>query len=113
MNVLKVPKTPSFQKVGIAGRIFESKHLTPSAEFFTVDTDTGHATTIRQRECDFFYHVLAGAGQFIVEEQKQPCSQGDLVVIPRGTWFRYEGKMKLLAASVPPWREEQEDTRKD
>jgi mannose-6-phosphate isomerase-like protein (cupin superfamily) len=113
MNVFKEPEKPSFEKVGIVGRIFESTSVAPTAEFFTVETSKGHETTIRQRECDFFYHVLEGSGCFIIDGEKQNCTVGDLIAIPHGKWFRYEGTMKLFAASVPPWRAEQEDTQEN
>jgi len=111
MNVFKKPARVSFEKPGITGRIFESIGIAPSAEFFTVETTTGHETTIRQRECDFFDYVLEGAGCFIIDGHNQSCTVGDLIAVPHGTWFRYEGTMSLFAASVPPWRAEQEDTQ--
>ncbi|MBN8550067.1 MAG: cupin domain-containing protein [Deltaproteobacteria bacterium] len=113
MYVSKEPVEPSFDKVGIVGRVFPRTKLADSAEFFTVGTERGHETTIRQRECDFFYYVLEGTGAFIIDGTTHTCTVGDLVTIPHGSWFRYEGRMRLLAASVPPWRPEQEDTKEN
>ncbi|HCS78427.1 TPA: hypothetical protein DIV55_01655 [Patescibacteria group bacterium] len=56
------------------------------------------------------YFILEGKGHFIINEVKEGCSKGDLVVIPAGTIFTYEGKFRLLLSCTPPWKIEQEET---
>lgn len=108
--VLQEPEAYSFEKFGIKGKIFPTLSLTTEVQFFLVETETGHETTIIEHDCDFCYYVLAGQGQFIIEDTVEECTVGNLVVIPSGTKFTYKGHLKMIATSTPPWEEEQEET---
>jgi mannose-6-phosphate isomerase-like protein (cupin superfamily) len=108
--VFREPKDPSFEKVGIVGRIFPSTSASSKVEFFTVTTETGHETAIIEHGCDFCYYLLEGSGVFLINESEHHCEKGDLVVIPQGTKFTYRGTLRMFVASVPPWSEEQEET---
>lgn len=108
--IFKEPKDPSFEKVGIVGRIFPSASTTSKVEFFTVTTEVGHETAIIEHGCDFCYYVLEGSGIFIINDSEHRCEKGDLVVIPHGTKFTYKGGLRMFAASVPPWSADQEET---
>jgi len=110
MYVFHPPKEWSFEKVGIKGKVFPTKDLTDKTQFFLVETEKGHETTIIEHESDFIYYILEGKGYFIINDIKEECSKGDLVVIPAGTKFTYKGKFKMIASSTPPWKEEQEET---
>lgn len=110
MFVIKEPSNYDFEKVGIKGKIFLTGGLTQKSRFVLVDTEDGHKTTIRQRECDFVYYILEGSGYFEIEGKIEECRAGDLAVIPAGNKFTYKGKMKLLLISTPPWFAEQEET---
>lgn len=109
-NVIGAPVEPSFRKVGITGRIYDTSALTNRTQHFLVDTETGHETTIVEHGCDFVYFVIEGQGTFLVDGQSQSCGPNDLIVIPAGTPFTYEGRLRMLVASTPPWREAQEQT---
>lgn len=110
MYIIKEPKEFSFDKVGIKGKIFPMSDLTQSTSFVLVETESGHATTIIEHKSDFIYYILEGSGYFLINDIKEKCSQGDLVVIPAGTKFTYKGKLKLLLSCTPPWKEDQEET---
>lgn len=110
MHVIKEPKEISFDKVGIRGKIFSTQDLIASAEFVLVETEKGHETTIIEHKSDFIYYILEGNGYFIINDTKEDCSQGDLVVIPAGAKFTYKGKFKILLINTPPWQENQEET---
>lgn len=109
MYVINEPNTYSFDKAGIKGKIFPSDLLTNKIQYFLVETQKGHETTIIEHECDFIYYVLEGSGNFIVDGHSESCAIGDLVVIPAGKIFTYKGKLKMIASSTPPWSEEQEE----
>ncbi len=109
MYVIKEPKDISFNKVGIKGKIFLMSDLTKSTSFVLVETEQGHETTIIEHKSDFIYYILEGSGYFLINDTKEECSQGDLVVIPAGTKFTYKGKFKMLLSCTPPWTEEQEE----
>jgi mannose-6-phosphate isomerase-like protein (cupin superfamily) len=108
--VFKEPKDPSFEKVGVVGRIFPSTSASSKVEFFTVTTEIGHETAIIEHGCDFCYYVLEGSGVFLINDLEHCCEKGDLLVIPQGTKFTYKGTLRMFVASVPPWSEEQEET---
>lgn len=108
--VINRPKQESFNKVGIKGFIFPSDTLTRKTEFLFIETKEGHQTSIIEQDCDFSYYVLSGKGYFIINEEKEECSEGDLVVIPAGTKFTYKGELKMLLNVTPPFFPEQEVT---
>lgn len=110
MYVLKEPKEISFEQVGIKGKLFPMQDITNKTQYFLVDTETGHETTIIEHKSDFIYYILSGDGYFIINDSKEDCSAGDLVVIPAGAKFTYKGKLKMITTSTPPWKEEQEET---
>jgi len=110
MHVIKEPKKPTFDKVGIKGKIFPIKDLTDKIHYFLVTTEKGHTTTIIEHKCDFIYYILKGKGYFEINGKKENCSAGDLVVIPAGSAFTYKGKLKMIVTSTPPWKEDQEET---
>lgn len=62
-----------------------------------------------QKECDFVYYILEGKGTFYINDRPEPCAHDNLVVIPKGTKFSYEGSsLRMLLSSTPPWHADQE-----
>jgi len=59
---------------------------------------------------DFIYYILEGEGYFEINDQKERCIKGDLVVIPAGSKFKYIGKFKMLLITTPAFYPEQEET---
>lgn len=110
MHVIKEPKQFSFEKAGIKGKIFPLETLTKKTEYFLVETEGGHQTKIIEHACDFIYYVLEGSGYFEINGIRENCAASDLVVVPADSTFTYKGKLKMIATSTPPWREEQEST---
>lgn len=109
-HVFHSPEEYSFEKVGIRGKIFDTKPISSEVEFTVVETEEGHKTKIIEKECIFSYFILEGSGSFEIRGNVEQCSKGDLVFIPKNTPFQYSGKMKLLLVSVPWWFPEQEET---
>lgn len=109
MYVIKEPKENSFGKAGVKGKIFPIENLTSKTQYFLVETEKGHITTIIEHDCDFIYYILEGNGYFMINGRKEDCSRGDLVVVPAGAKFTYKGKLKMIATSTPPWYEIQEE----
>ena len=110
MFVIKEPQELSFEKVGIKGKIFSMNGLVSTMQFVLIETATGHKTTIIEHQSDFIYYILSGSGYFLINDIQEACTQGDLVVIPKGTKFTYRGKLTMLLSCTPPWTEEQEET---
>lgn len=109
-HIFHLPKSYSFQKVGIKGKIFDTKSFSDKVEFSIIETEKGHETKIIEKECIFSYYILEGNGTFEIDGLKEQCGKGDLVVIPKGLPFQYAGTMKMLLVSVPWWFSEQEVT---
>lgn len=109
---LKLPKNYSFVKVGIKGKKFPMAEITKKAGVCLIETEKGHETTIIEHKCDFAYYILKGKGYFVIDNQKESCKAGDLVVIPAGSKFRYIGKLTMLLITAPAFYPEQEETIK-
>ena len=109
-HVLKLPSDYSFEKVGIKGKKFSVADVTQKTGVCQIETQGGHETTIIEHECDFIYYILEGEGYFVIDGQNENCTNGDLVVIPAGSKFRYIGKMKMLLITTPAFYLEQEET---
>jgi len=109
-HIFHLPEGYSFQKVGIKGKIFDTKSLSDEVEFSVIETEKGHETKIIEKECIFSYYIWEGEGSFEIDGQEEKCGKGDLVVIPKGIPFQYAGTMKMLLISVPWWFPEQEVT---
>lgn len=109
-HIFHLPEGYSFEKVGIKGKIFDSRGLSDKVEFSLIETKQGHETKIIEKECIFSYYILEGEGSFDIDGQKEKCRQGDLVMIPKGIPFQYFGKLKMLLVSTPWWYPEQEES---
>jgi mannose-6-phosphate isomerase-like protein (cupin superfamily) len=109
-HIITKPQQESFNKVGVKGFIFPTDELTKKTEFVLIETDEGHESTIIENSCDFSYYVLSGKGYFLINEEKEECAEGDLIVIPSGTRFTYKGTLRMLLNVTPPFFPEQEET---
>lgn len=112
MPVFRAPKQCSFAKVGIKGKKFPSEEINRQAGFCLIETKTGHQTKIIEYGCDFNYFILKGKGHFRINGKKEPCSQGDLVIVPKNSVFDYKGNLQMLLVTTPPFYPEQEETLK-
>ncbi|WP_169979986.1 hypothetical protein [Microbispora sp. H10836] len=107
--VFSEPQDWSFEKLGHRGKLFGPNEHLSSSSHLIVEIDGRLPTWLRQRECDFVYYVLNGEGTFLIEDRKERCAQGDLVTVPKGARFSYEGsRLRMLLTSTPPWTSTQE-----
>lgn len=109
-HVLKKPQDYSFEKVGIKGKKFSVADISSKTGVCQIETEKEHETTIIEHKCDFIYYILEGEGYFEIDGEKESCVEGDLVVIPAGSKFRYMGKLKMLLITTPAFYPEQEET---
>lgn len=109
-HVLRLPMDYTFEKVGIKGKKYTVADITKSTGVCHIETETGHSTTIIEHKCDFIYYILDGDGIFLIDDLKENCEQGDLIIIPAGTKFKYIGKLKMLLITTPAFYPEQEET---
>lgn len=64
--------------------------------------------TYTQNEVEFNYYVIAGDGYFILNDDKQSVSTGDLIVIPPKTKYTFGGQLKMLLINTLEWSADQE-----
>lgn len=107
-HVFQEPDEIAFNRAGVIGKIFPAEAVTDKADFLLIETDQGHETTIVEQECLFVYYVLNGQGYFEIEDKREDCRAGDLIVIPAGKKFTYKGKLRMLLMNTPKWSSEQE-----
>lgn len=113
MNVFPEPEAWSFEKSGHRGKVYPTGHLLPSIGFVLIEVDGDSSATVRQKRCDFTYHVLSGAGTFVLDGREVPCRTGDLVAVPAGTSVSFSGSMRMFLVSDPAWSDHQEEYLSD
>ena len=59
------------------------------------------------KECTEMGYVLKGSGFLITETKRESLSVGDVVCIPSGEKYYWEGKMTLLLPATPAWTPDQ------
>jgi mannose-6-phosphate isomerase-like protein (cupin superfamily) len=66
----------------------------------------GHHDRIVNHESDRVYYVIEGDGRFQVGDGApiERVTSGDLVFIPRGTPYEFEGDMRYLVMNGPAFR---------
>ncbi|MFI6732246.1 cupin domain-containing protein [Nonomuraea sp. NPDC050451] len=108
-HVFVEPLEWSFEKLGHRGKLFGSSGQLTSSSHLIIEINGRVPAWLRQRECDFVYYVIEGRGTFHIEDRHEHCRAGDLVTIPKGSKFTYEGHgLRMLLASTPPWQPAQE-----
>lgn len=84
-----------------------------SAGVFTV---TAHHGKVKSLLSDRIYYVLEGEGYFIINEEKIPVKQTDVIIVPRNTvydYFNQNGPMKLFLVHTPAYSFDAEVTFDD
>ena len=111
-----------------AKAVFRSVHSTPEERgvcgfrrrlVTAEDTDAANVTFLRiddskthyHRTMTEFYYVLRGGGEIVLDGERTPIKEGDIVVIPPGVRHTSEGDMDVLIMGVPP--QETEDVHFD
>jgi mannose-6-phosphate isomerase-like protein (cupin superfamily) len=68
--------------------------------------DRGYAIN---HECSEMGYVLKGAGKLVIDTQEVILSEGDVVYIPQGGKFYWEGNMTLILPATPAWHPAQHE----
>ncbi|MEV0231346.1 AraC family ligand binding domain-containing protein [Nonomuraea sp. NPDC050786] len=103
-HVFVEPAEWSFDKLGHRGKLFGSSGRLTSSSHLIIEITGRVPARLLQQECDFVYYVIEGRGTFHIEDRCEHCNPGDLVTIPKGSKFTYEGDgLRMLLTSTPPW----------
>jgi quercetin dioxygenase-like cupin family protein len=57
----------------------------------------------RLRNCDAFFLLLKGRGQFYTDKGEEPAAQGDVIFAPRGCWHGFQNTSEEDAVLVWGW----------
>ena len=66
--------------------------------------DSGYCINHKSDEIGY---IIKGSGTITVEEETRELSQGDMVFIPKGKKFFWDGNMDMIVPCVPAWTPEQ------
>lgn len=113
MFVLHEPREFTFDKNGHKGKYLTNFQTLSSTQFVLIEAENGIESYLVEQASDFVYYILEGNGYFEVNGEKEECTSGDLVVIPKGNKFIYKGHLKMLLSCTPPWTEGQEIETKE
>lgn len=98
----KLENALPFEWDGLEARAYNSKDQfeRASAGLFKV---TKHHGLVKNYLSDRVYLILKGSGTFIIEDEEVSVSEMDVVIIPRGTKYDYEGEMTLFLVHAPAY----------
>ena len=105
--VFSEPGPVDFDRYGHTGK-FLGTHSDKTGHLI-IETKTGITKSLVEHECEFNYFVIEGVGEFIIGGDTHACRMGDLVVIPPGTTFTFNGNLKMLLINTPTYTPEQNE----
>lgn len=85
--------------------VIPSDNTEEHGEFF-VRSIQGHDCYSYNSESTHVYHVVDGAGKFIIDDQEIEVNPGDSITIEPNRVFSYEGEMILTFSMTPNFKEE-------
>jgi mannose-6-phosphate isomerase-like protein (cupin superfamily) len=69
------------------------------------ETKVGHSEEFRHHKSAFFFYIVEGTGEWIIEGVRHPVEATDVVVVPPGQKFYYTGDLKQICITAPAWEE--------
>lgn len=100
----KLKDAEKFGWPGLKGFAYNSKEdfENASAAYFEVDGSHGK---VKNEKSDRIYLVLEGSGKFIINEEEIEVEKTDVIIVPKNTFYDYNGKMKLFLVHSPAYDE--------
>lgn len=108
--VFSEDETDKVSKFGIDLKLYGD--VNPDLNFSRVDVAEGHFEEFKNTSW-FIYYILEGNGMYVLNDEKLPVKQGDIVAVPPNTRIHYFGTMKMALIVTPPWKEENETHIRD
>lgn len=69
--------------------------------------DEGYAMN---HKCTEIGYILKGSGKLVTETQSATLSSGDVILIPNGEKYYWEGDLTIVVSATPSWYPEQHAT---
>jgi mannose-6-phosphate isomerase-like protein (cupin superfamily) len=107
--VFPEPDRTDFDKHGAYGTFFGTNSPRTQHLILKTKSDQGYDRFLRENESEFDYYVVEGMGEVVIDNHTHPIKPGDMIVIPPGHKFTFNGKLKLLLINTPLWSNEQEE----
>lgn len=109
-GVIKSSRAEALRFGVIKVRELLARRKSPQMSVALIELD-GTNEAVKNKDCDAAYYVLEGNGTFTVGEGEKldvyNVGKGDLVVIPKGTFYQDSGKMTMLSFCTPAFAPEQ------
>jgi mannose-6-phosphate isomerase-like protein (cupin superfamily) len=91
-----------FEREGFSGDVLVPKEAGVGFTALQVNVDGAHPLKQILKGNTRSYYVVDGDGAFMLDGEPQTVSKGDLVVIPAGSQYEYQGVMTLFEVNVSP-----------
>ena len=95
-------ETEHFDREGFSGDIFVPKDSKVGFTALQITVDGKHPRKQIGKGNTRSYFVVDGGGTFILNDETRTVVPGDLIVIPSGNEYEYEGVMTLFEFNVSP-----------
>ena len=69
--------------------------------------DEGYAVN---HKCSEMGYILKGSGKLVTETEEVNLSAGDVVYVPHGEKYYWEGNMTMVLPATPAWYPQQHET---
>lgn len=73
-----------------------------------VESERGHYQEFQLQTITFVYSIVEGKGVFFINDEPFIANKGDMILLPAGHRAWYAGKMKMVLASSPAYKPEDE-----
>ena len=91
-----------FEREGFSGDVLVPKEAEMGFTALQVNVDGAHPLKQILKGNTRSYFVVDGEGTFMLDGEPQAVNKGDLVVIPAGSQYEYQGTMTLFEFNVSP-----------
>ncbi len=106
--IFKKSRAFNLEKHGVRMRIYNSIEDCPQAAVAYQETETGHAQEFYHDKSAFLFYILEGEGTWFIEDEPFSVEASDVIIVPPGKRFYYQGRLKQICITSPAWEEKSE-----
>ncbi len=111
--IFSEPDSYGFKDVnGHNGKFFGAE--SPLTSHLIIECEDKLTVSLVQHKSEFTYYILeSSGGYFTINDQRQPVTPGDLVVLPPNTKYTFGGKLRMFLINTPRYTPDQEEIIKE
>ena len=102
MVKISLSHTTQFEREGFSGNIYIDGSNNEGFNALQIDVHGKHPKKRILEGNTRAYYVAEGTGTFTLDGKVHEIKQGDLFVIPAGSEYEYQGKMRLFEFNISP-----------